>query len=114
MNKNTPAALSAVRNTSLDGEVQRVVRKEHDKMHKCGGTITRIVSGEEVTQLKKLFDVVKREGPQGEVLGMVDLLKSPECAACPFRLSWGYTTYCDNGEKIEQVTTAMGDEGGSG
>jgi hypothetical protein len=72
-------------------------------MHECSGIIKKVLTDSEVTQLKDLFAIVKREGPRGDLLGMVDLSESPECAACPFRLSWGYATYCENPEKLRDI-----------
>ena len=77
-------------------------------MENCEGIIKKVLTAEEVTQLKDLFAIVKREGPRGDLLGVVDLTESPGCAACPFRLSWGYTTYCENPEKVQDTQPETG------
>jgi hypothetical protein len=72
-------------------------------MEKCNGIIRKVLTDEEVAQLKDLFAIVKRQGPRSDVLGVVDLGESPQCAACTFRLSWGYTTYCENPAKLSDL-----------
>ena len=76
-------------------------------MEECKGIIKKVLTDEEVAQLKDLFSIVKRDGPKSDLLGVVDLTESPECAACPFRLSWGYTTYCENPEKLGDLKPGM-------
>ncbi|MFH1313133.1 MAG: hypothetical protein ABIJ00_07860 [Candidatus Eisenbacteria bacterium] len=93
----------AVRNIPLDGQVRRPKGKEHEEMHECTGTIKRLLNDGEVTQLKSLFAMVERQGPRGDMLGVIDLTESPDCAACPDRLSWGYSSYCQNPEKLGDI-----------
>jgi hypothetical protein len=84
--------------------------KEYEEMNECTGTIKRVVSPSEVTQLKSLFAMVDREGPRGDLLGVIDLSESPGCAACSERLSWGYTAYCQNSKRIGEIESQAGTE----
>ena len=94
----------------VNGQSRTGQGKEPEEMHECTGTIKRVVSPSEVTQLKSLFAMVDRQGPHGDLLGVIDLSESPECAACPDRLSWGYTAYCQNAKKIGDMESQAGTE----
>jgi hypothetical protein len=92
------------------GQHQKAQGEEQEEMHECRGTIKKVLDDGEVTQLKDLFAMVEREGPRGDMLGVIDLSESPECAACPERLSWGYTAYCQNVEKLREIRSQAGTE----
>jgi hypothetical protein len=106
-NKRSTIWPSGLRLGPVDGQRRRADGKESVRMEECKGIIKRVLTDDEVAQLKDLFAIVKRDGPKSNLLGVVDLTESPECAACSFRLSWGYTTYCENPEKLSGLKPGM-------
>ena len=100
VNKRARIDSFGMRSSPGTGPTRSAEGKESETVEKCTGIIKKVLTDEEVEQLRDLFAIVKRDGPRGDLVGVVDLTESPECAACPFRLSWGYTTYCENPDKL--------------
>ena len=82
-------------------------RLKEDQMcvptHRCTDSIQKVLTADEVAFLKRLFGLFKRNAPEGDVLGAVNLSLSPHCRSCEFMFTWGYEAYCRNAPVVKKV-----------
>ena len=68
----------------------------------CQCVLKSVLVGEKVESLRKLFKLLERKAPEGEMLGVIDGAKQQGPRDCSFRFSWGFTYYCNNQCFIKQ------------
>ncbi len=66
----------------------------------CKCKIKTVLRGDDAGFIKNLFRLLKKDGPKGELIGVI---AQNAAYSCSFRYSWGKENYCDNQQFIKQL-----------